>query len=223
MDFGLHSYCCYYWVSRFSFKWRDSGSLWLLGFILHSCWVFGFSFRWRSSPGYCCSSDAKGKSIDRTREKGVKNLWRNGGLLLGEGEKGKGKEEREREREKEKKSLVLRTCLWHGSHKDACIYIIATITRFSEIENNWKLFSISVTQSHFFENWVTEIELGNSSKQSNLLWGPQNSEIKWWKLSIGWWKHLNQTTPEWWKICIKTASKFSNRRKRIDVREEREK
>ena len=51
----------------------------------------------------------------------------------------KGKEERERgKRERESRwclGLEVHMSLT-GPHKDACIYIIATITCFSEIENN---------------------------------------------------------------------------------------
>ena len=46
--------------------------------VVFGCWVSFFIVArflgFLLDGGYCCSSDAKGKSIDRTREKGVKNL-----------------------------------------------------------------------------------------------------------------------------------------------------
>ena len=126
----------------------------------------------------------------------MKKCW----FVAGRRRKGKGERRKRKGRERERES---RWCWGLDVDKSLmrvpqrCMYLqYCHATHFLEIENNLKLFSISVTQSHFFENWVTKIGLGNSSKQSNLLWGPQNSEIKWWKLSIGWWKHLNQTTPK---------------------------
>ena len=142
MGFGLHN-CC--WFFGFSFRWRDSGGLWLLGFFLHSCWVFGFSCRWRASARYHCSSIAKGKSKDRTREKGVQNLWRNVGLLLGEGER----------RKRKRESLVLLTWHWHvpntGPIKMHVFTIMPPLLVFHHLKISKSCFQFPYLNSIFWE------------------------------------------------------------------------
>ena len=116
-------------------------------------------------------------------------LWRNVGLLLGEGERRKRKG-----KERKRNSLVLRTRGRHvsdaGPTKMHVFTLLPPLLIFQKLKT---------TESCFQFPWLKlnclRIELGNSSKQSKSMWGPQNLEIEWWKLSIGWWKHLNQTSP----------------------------
>ena len=82
------------------------------------------------------------------------------------------------------------------------------------MENIENLFSVFMTQTHFLEYWVMEIELRNLSKQTKLVWGPQNLKNEWWKLKNRWWKPINQTGSKPFSflgVCLLVSQKKKKR------------
>ena len=109
------------------------------------------------------------------------------------------RKEKKRKREKKKKSRwwsgydLIETTQENGSHH---IGFFTTLPLSFSFQNLKTVFSFQFWSlaSIFLSDWVMKTVTQNSSKQSNLLWGPQNLDIEWWKLNV--WKYSvqNQNT-----------------------------
>ena len=109
----------------------------------------------------------------------------------------KGEEEKERKKKKKSRwwsgSDLIETTQENGSHH---IGFFTTLPLSFSFQNLKTVFSFQFWSlaSIFLSDWVMKTVTQNSSKQSNLLWGPQNLDIEWWKLNV--WKYSvqNQNT-----------------------------
>ena len=94
------------------------------------------------------------------------------------------KEKGEREKEKVVDVEDLRyTCPWRGSHKDACIYNIATEWLVLSFENSWNLFSVLVIHIHFTESLSDENRDSKLIQTSAERWDPHDLDDENKKLS----------------------------------------